>query len=357
MGTKLSLSAIVLLVASSICVAQGLTDPNRFYSPRLGDPGRLSFSGPNALNAFNGGVRFASNREPALIGLFPDRFFNSIGSRNNNAAIGPGNFGRGHHHDLNDFLLFDPEMARTFGYNAYASATGVGNRAAGIGTGVGNKFAGLGAYYYGQGAGLGMFASGMGDYLAGQGRLLEGQGNYEQSNSVANINNEEAEYRDMKNDEYNVSAFFNKRRANIEARRYENDIRRYTVDRLSTEQLAKLQEQRAPDRLGFQQYDEVTGALAWPALLRNPAFAASRQRVNELFAKRVELGANTGLGSENYRHIRRVTQQLEEDLRSVMPDLAPMEYTMAKNFLRSLEYEAQQPMATSFPVARIADAR
>ena len=75
-------------------------------------------------------------------------------------AISQLNFGNG---SLGrDGFLFRPYLQdpRDFGYNAYASATGVGNRAAGIGTGVGNKFAGLGAYYYGQGAGLGMFASG-----------------------------------------------------------------------------------------------------------------------------------------------------------------------------------------------------
>ena len=364
MGTKSYLGAIVLSLASSVCLAQGLTDPNRFFSPRLGDIDRLSFAGRTDFNPFFGeGRGRSSDRDPALIGLFPGRFFelDRFNGGNNGAAVNPNNFGRGsrgRHGHADDFLFFpNPEMLKASGYQQFASATGVGNRAAGIGTGVGNKFAGLGAYYYGQGAGLGMMASGMGDFYAGQGRLLEGQGQYEQSNSVANINNEEADYRHMKNDEYTASAFFNKRRTNLEARRYEEDMKRYAVQRLSTEQLAKLQQQRAPERLGFQQYDEVTGALAWPALLKNRAFAETRDEISRLFAKRTELGANTGLGSDNYHAIRRAAQQLEADLQASLPDLAPMEYTLAKNFLRSLEFEAQKPMATSFPIARVADAR
>jgi hypothetical protein len=366
MAMKKIIGVFILSLVSATCFGQGLTDPYRWYSPRLNDPSRLSFSGradfDRNLNINDG--RF-DRSPPQLIGLFPGRFFDVVGNDPINGApggpsgISNGNFDRRFHGGAyDDFFLFnDPELQRTFGYNAYSSATGVGNRAAGIGTGVGNKFAGLGAYYYGQGAGLGMFASGMGDFYAGQGRLLEGQGAYEQLNSQANINNEEAEYRDMKNDEYNATAFFNKRRTNLESRRYENEMRRYAVNRLSNEQLAKIQQDRTPDRLDFQQYDETTGALAWPALLKHPEFAESRQQINRLFANRTKLGASTGLGSENYREIRRIAQQLEEDLKATMPELAPMEYTMAKNFLRSLEYEAQHPMVVSFPVARVADAR
>lgn len=371
MNTKRTIGALILALAATTSFAQGLTSPTRMHSPRLADPSRLSVSErSNRIGNRNNARRF-NRSSPSLLGVYPDRVFNldDVAIRINQSlppgantvgtpgAISAWNFGN-NGTALGDLLLpGDPRDPRDFGYNAYARDTGFGNLAAGVGTGSGNQFAGIGAYYYGQGAGLGMFASGMGDYMAGQGRLLEGQGNYEHSSSLANINNEEAEYRDTKNDEYHASAFFNKRKTNLEARRYEQEMQRYAVNRLSTEQIAKLQQQRAPERLSFQHYDEVTGALAWPTLLRNDYFAEARQEINRLFAIRTKLGASTGLGSDNYREIRRKTQQLENDLRATMPDMTPMEYTMAKNFLRSLEFEAQHPLATAFPVARVADAR
>jgi hypothetical protein len=54
-----------------------LTDPTRFYSPRLGDPSRLSFSGRADFDRnLNYNWRGFDRRPPALLGIFPDRVFN-----------------------------------------------------------------------------------------------------------------------------------------------------------------------------------------------------------------------------------------------------------------------------------------
>jgi hypothetical protein len=110
--------------------------------------------------------------------------------------------------------------------------------------------------------------------------------------------------------------------------------------------------------LGAYYYGQGAGMGLFASGLGDYMAGQGRLLEGRLFAMRTKLGASTGLGSDNnYREIRLKTQQLENDLRETMPEMTPMEYTMAKNFLRSLEFEAQHPMATSFPVARIADAR
>jgi hypothetical protein len=239
--------------------------------------------------------------------------------------------------------ITDPALLAARGRDQRDRGIGLGSAAWGFGTGSGNQYAGIGAYNYGTTAGLGVLWGGLGDYMAGQGQYLQGAGVYNHSNSLANINNEEAEGLDIRNDEYAADAFFNKRLANLASRRQEDDARMAMVNRLSSEQLFRMSKERAPQRLRNTEHDSLTGEITWPGVLQSPQFAAARNTLDALFAKRQRVPDRTGLGSENYREIREQTETLERQLRADMDRLTPMEYVAAKDFLRSLEFEAQQP--------------
>ena len=230
--------------------------------------------------------------------------------------------------------------------------TAAARRSLGVGTGVGNKYAGLGAYNYGTAAGQGLLYSGMGDYYAGQGQFLRGAGDYAHSKSIANVNNEEAEYRDIRNDSYYTQTFFEKRRTNLEARAREKELRRYVYgDRPSAAQLAHYQKLREPDRLDAQEYEPVLGHLNWPAVLEGEEFEEIREFVDQRFAARSNLGNTTGLGSDNYKDIREATAALKVRLLQNMDDMTPMEYVAAKNFVESLEREALEEVDLTLPGA------
>lgn len=250
------------------------------------------------------------------------------------------------------FANLTPADIRARGEFFRDQGQGVGARAFGVGTGSGNQFAGMGAFNYGTSAGLGLFYSGVGDYYAGQGQYLRGQGDYEYSHSVAAINHEQAEYEDLRNDDFATKTFFSKRRTNMEARRQEADMRRYAYgNRPSAEELAKLQKLRAPDPLGPRQHDPLIGLLNWPVVLQHPAFDYHRERISDLYARRSEMGQRAGLGSDNYQEIRETAAELQTQLKENMDGLTPMEYVVAKNYLNSVVHESRSPVDLVSPVA------
>lgn len=228
---------------------------------------------------------------------------------------------------------------------------GTGRRAYGVGTGSGNQAAGFGALNYGTRAGLGVMFSGMGDLYAGQGAYMRGAGDYEHANSLANINNEKAQYHDMKNEETYAETYFNKRRINLESRRSEYGLRQVLYTRPSREQIARLQKLREPDLLKTHQHDELAGLLYWPDALRAPEFRDERRALNNLYAERVDVGTSSGLGTENTRRIRAVAAAMMEQLQQQIDELSPMEYMLARKFIESVAREALDPPGMLAPVA------
>jgi hypothetical protein len=280
-------------------------------------------------------------------GDFDDNFFLRAGHGPNDFNGTPESIDRGEprfRHPTDGIL--DPELLRARGRDIRDRGIGVGQRAWGVGTGSGNQYAGIGAYNFGTSAGVGLLYQGLGDYYAGQGRYYEGVGAHNHANSLANINNEEAEERDIRNDEYHAMAFFNKRKMNLAHREYEDNTRPGMLNRLSTEQLYNLSKERAPDRLKVSDHDALTGTINWPTVFDHPRYDDAKAALDELFARRQRFSERSGLGSQNYREVRDITQAVERDLQTAMNHVTPMEYVAAKNFLRSLEYEAQMPVSS-----------
>lgn len=169
--------------------------------------------------------------------------------------------------------------------------------------------------------------------LRGWAELNRGAGEYNYYSSLAAINLEEARRRAIENRTAAVEQYFHLRQVNSE---YRDSQRR---PQLTQEQLTRVAAQATPDRLNAYQYEPALGRLYWPAILRNDAFAAERDAIDEAIAKRTV--SNSGVGSESHRAIDALTREMEATLKANIDNVSTDEYLAGKRFLQSLRYEAR----------------
>jgi hypothetical protein len=87
------------------------------------------------------------------------------------------------------------------------------------------------------------------------------------------------------------------------------------------------------------QLSPTNGQINWPAGLLRPEYDALRSTVEELFANRTP--SNSGVGSTTEVAVSRITSVMQDDLKAQIRQMTANEYIAAKNFLRSLAYEAR----------------
>jgi hypothetical protein len=164
-----------------------------------------------------------------------------------------------------------------------------------------------------------------------------GQGNY--LNSLARINNEEARTKYIRNRALAAETYYHMRQSSDAAR----DAMR--PERLTTEAYVELARKDAPNRLSQHQYDTTLGRLHWPSALAGDEFAAERDALDRAFRNRSpgDVGPNT----EFYAQVRQLTSSMEDTLKANLGQLQPAQYVAAKNFLRGVAYESQQPMVVT----------
>lgn len=158
-----------------------------------------------------------------------------------------------------------------------------------------------------------------------------GERNY--LNSLAAINFQDAYSRFLKNQAQRVDTFFYMRQTNREQRA------NYAPKRFSLEQYTALAKNSAPDRLTEQEYDRTNGRINWPSALYSDDFALERDALERAFRSRS--GDAFGPASEFYEVVRARTDAMDRTLQSYLGSLEPIQYMAAKNFLRSLGYEAR----------------
>lgn len=115
----------------------------------------------------------------------------------------------------------------------------------------------------------------------------------------------------------------------------------------TAEQLISFSKSRLPDRLTPDQLDQERGQIKWPQVLRRDEFATERAALEYLFAERATRPYNTGLGTQNYREIRRVTDDLHDTLRGLLDDITADEFIAGNKFINSLAYEGRFEPDTS----------
>jgi len=125
-----------------------------------------------------------------------------------------------------------------------------------------------------------------------------------------------------------TQTYFEMRRYNTEARRSERS------SPLSTEQYVRLARVEAPLALTNTQLDPLTGAIAWPAPLAVPEYAAFRMQIEKLFADRSS-------SYSSYGEIQKVCNAFLEQLKVDITKFPVGDYVNARKFLDSLIYAAR----------------
>lgn len=172
-------------------------------------------------------------------------------------------------------------------------------------------------------------------YLRGQASVVDAAGQYNYYTSLAAVNRAEAIRRGIENEKLYVKTYleikemraefwekYKPRPANAEIRRMANELAQ-------------------PDQLSDEQFNRTTGQLYWPHILRQPEYAAMRNRVDELFAARTI--ENSGDGSSNQREIDSILDGMHRLLVHNADSISVQQFSDANSFIRSTAYEAQIP--------------
>ncbi len=190
------------------------------------------------------------------------------------------------------------------------------------------------AQYYGGGY-IDNKASTVGEsHARGMSDVIRSQGMANLSNSEAAINMTEATKRNMENRDQWTDTYFQMRQKNRDYRAAERG------PRPSREDFVRMAAAGRPAQLSPSELDSVTGAIDWPRALTRPEFAKSRSELENLFAKRAAYGQTNWKDSSQ---IDAITKKMEADLKGIIRDVSPMDYTASKRFLTSLAHENRQP--------------
>jgi hypothetical protein len=192
-------------------------------------------------------------------------------------------------------------------------------------------------YYGGYGGGYGYGGYGAttaaGSAAYGMSQVIQASGEAQLNNSQAAKNYQEARSMEYDNRIKGTQTYFEMRKMN----------QAYTAAErskpMTTEEAFRAAKEAAPKRLSPSQLDPLTGAIAWPVLLRSDDFKGGCATLEALFAER-ETKAG-GIGGNQYTQIQEVTDILLAKLKANISQYSPDEYIKAKKFLESLAYEAR----------------
>ncbi len=173
-------------------------------------------------------------------------------------------------------------------------------------------------------------------YLRGSAAVIQSVGQTNYLNSLAAVNRQEAVRRAIDNHNLYVRKYFENQEMNRQYRE------KYASVAPTKEEWARVTEAALPDRLTPEQYDQATGRLVWPHILRTDEYKAFRDRIDELFANRTP--DNSGNGSLSQRELASLIGGMKLLLLENIDTVSSSQYASAKWFLLSLDYEAQLPL-------------
>lgn len=172
-------------------------------------------------------------------------------------------------------------------------------------------------------------------YARGMADMIRSAGSYNLDTSRAAINVEQARREYLENRDLAQQIWFDMRRRN-DAYREEN--RR---PRITSEQLFRINAQRAPQRLSQDDYDPVTGELYWPYLLRAEVYEPFRVVVDQGYQTRSQAGSFRD--HQSHQTVVEAVDVMYEELRKRIRDYEPQEYVDANRFMEKLTYDVRFP--------------
>ncbi|MBL8827712.1 MAG: hypothetical protein JNM18_12105 [Planctomycetaceae bacterium] len=194
---------------------------------------------------------------------------------------------------------------------------------------------GYGGYGYGYGYGA---TTAAGSYAVGMGQALRGAGAYNVMTAEANKLNQEAKQAEIKTRQQATEAFFEMRRMNREYTAAEAAARKPVAPTGSTKE--RLAEQAQRRRLTVAQLDPVTGQIAWPEMLLNPALMATRTLIDEMFAM------HAAGRPVNHSSMTAAITKLRQELDALNGTNVNQAYAQAVTFLRLLGDSIHSPTDT-----------
>jgi hypothetical protein len=168
-----------------------------------------------------------------------------------------------------------------------------------------------------------------GNAMNGMASVISSAGSYNQATSEAAINMTQAQRAAIQNDQLYANTYFELRATNRAARAAERG------PRPTMEQLVRIAQQGAPRPLPPGAVDPVSGGVAWPELLKTADYNPQRTELNELFAKRAELG---GLGFSDQTKARQAVDGMFATLKEQIRSVPSGDYAASRSFLDSLVY-------------------
>lgn len=191
---------------------------------------------------------------------------------------------------------------------------------------------------WGGGWGWGMLGAGStvgGSWGAGAALMTQAAGEAEFMDSMAQVNYQHAYQHWIENQKLREETYFDMRRMNA-SYRSESHTAPPTA-----EQLVAFSKSRLPERLSTEQLDPERGQIKWPQVLLRDEFAPQRAALEYLFAERATRPYSTGLGTQNYREVRRVTDDMHDLLRMLLDMITPDEFIAGNKFINSVAYEGR----------------
>ena len=182
--------------------------------------------------------------------------------------------------------------------------------------------------------------------MQGAASVLQASGQANYANSLAAVNFQEAYRRQLENSRLYVQVFLERREM---VRQY---LDRYGDHPPTKEQLERIAKNALPDRLTADEYDQSTGKLVWPHILRDEAYAPFRKKIDELMASRTP--ENSGDGSPWQRELHQHIDGMKRLLKQNIDTVTSQQYARSKWFLVSLDYEGTLPLSQAkaqLPVA------
>ncbi len=173
-------------------------------------------------------------------------------------------------------------------------------------------------------------------YLRGAAAAIQSAGQANYLNSIAAVNLQEAQRQALENQSTYV-------RNTLQNRELIQQYReRYRPRAPTAEEWKRVTEASLPERLAPDQLDPVTGELVWPHILRTDEYRPFRERIDVLFSNRTP--DNSGDGSPAQRELASLIDAMKMLLKSNIKTVTLSQYSGAKWFLKSLDYEAQLPL-------------
>lgn len=181
---------------------------------------------------------------------------------------------------------------------------------------------------------------------------MNGMGDLARSKAESNLTNAEAmrtmsDVRSMELDnriKY-TETYWERKRINSENRFYSDDEKAAIRQRNLEKQMFHRARTAQGSRPDAGALDPVSGNIAWPLALGNPAYEQYRSELENLFAERAD--KQGAIGYEGFTAITKLTDSWLKKLRKDLPksSMSQRDYTDSKRFIESLAVEARHTSA------------